>query len=106
LRSDQVDALVAGYKAGRTMKELAAEFGIHRVTVSRHLRRTGVAVRGSRLGERESREAAALYAAGWSAARVAERLGVCADTVLRSLREAGAVIRPRQGGPRRRVEAD
>jgi len=69
------------------LERYAAEFGIHRVTVSRHLRRTGVAVRGSRLGERESHEAAALYAAGWSAARVAERLGVCADTVLRSLRE-------------------
>jgi transposase-like protein len=85
---------VAGYKIGKTMKELAAEFGINRVTVSKHLRRAGVAVRGSGLAEVDACEAAALYAAGWSAARIAERFGVCVDTVLRSLRATGVEIRP------------
>jgi DNA-binding CsgD family transcriptional regulator len=31
-----VEALVAGYHTGKTMKELAAEFGINRLTVSTH----------------------------------------------------------------------
>lgn len=34
LKPAQVDALIAGYQAGRAMKELAAEFGINRLTVS------------------------------------------------------------------------
>jgi len=45
LKHPQVDALVAGYEAGRTMKELAAEYGINRMTVSAHLRRAGAALR-------------------------------------------------------------
>ena len=44
----QVAALVAGYEAGKTMKELAAEFGINRNTVKAHLRRSEAALR--RLG--------------------------------------------------------
>jgi hypothetical protein len=40
-----VDALVAGYKHGKTMKELAAEFGINRVTLSAQLRRANVPLR-------------------------------------------------------------
>jgi len=45
LKSIEVDALVAGYGAGRTMKELAGEFGIDRRIVSSHLRRAEVLAR-------------------------------------------------------------
>jgi len=45
LKPAQVDALVAGYKHGKTMKELAAEFDINRVTVSAQLRRANVRLR-------------------------------------------------------------
>lgn len=34
--------MIAAYQAGMTMKELAGAFGIHRTTVSAHLREHGV----------------------------------------------------------------
>jgi hypothetical protein len=45
LKPAQVDALIAGYQSGKTMKELALEFGMDRRTVSTYLRRAEVAVR-------------------------------------------------------------
>jgi len=64
----KVEALVAGYRSGSSMVELAAEFGIDRRTVSGHLRRAGVARRGN-LDEQVVVEARDLYEAGWSSAR-------------------------------------
>jgi predicted DNA binding protein len=45
LKPAQVDALVAGYRSGSTMKDLAGEFGVDRRTVSTYLRRAEVPVR-------------------------------------------------------------
>jgi len=49
LKPAQVDAVVAGYEAGKTMKELATDFGVNRNTVSSYLRRAGVLLRQSGL---------------------------------------------------------
>jgi DNA-binding transcriptional regulator LsrR (DeoR family) len=95
-----VDALVVGYKHGKTMKELAAEFGINRVTVSAQLRRANVPLRQAGFRLEHTAEAAVLYEAGWSSGRLAERYDVGADTVLKVLRRAGVAVRPRRGGPR------
>lgn len=100
LKPAQVDALVAGYEAGKTMNELAAEYGIHRVTVSSNLRRAGTSLRRPGLNAKQIVEAAGLYEAGWSSGRLAERFGVSYDTVLRALRQSEVPIRPRRGGPR------
>ena len=101
LKPAQIDALIAGYEAGKTMKDLAVEFGINRLTVSAHLRRAGVPLRRSGLDTEQTAEAARLYDAGWSPVKLAERFGVSADTVLIALRRAAVVIRPRRGGPPR-----
>jgi DNA-directed RNA polymerase specialized sigma24 family protein len=100
LKPSQVDALIAGYQSGRTMKELAAEFGVNRLTVSGHLHRAKVTVRRGRLASEDVREAARLYEEGWSSGQLAEKFGVSADSVLKVLRRAGVAIRPRRGGPR------
>ena len=94
-----MDALVAGYEAGTSMKELAAEFGINRLTVSSHLRRTGVPIRRGGLDHEQASEAAGLYSDGWSSGRWAERFNASADSVLKALRSKGVPIRPRRGGP-------
>jgi DNA-binding CsgD family transcriptional regulator len=99
LRPAQVEALIAGYRSGKTMKELASEFGIDRRTVSTHLRRAGVSSRRGGLDDEQVVEATRLYEAGWSSGRLAERFGVSADSVLKALRRAGMAIRPRRGGP-------
>jgi DNA-binding transcriptional regulator LsrR (DeoR family) len=100
LKLAQLKSLVAGYQAGRTMKELAAEFGIDRRTVSTHLRRAGVRSRRGGLDQEQAVDVARLYEAGWSSGRLAERYSVSSDNVLRTLRAAGVKIRPRRGGPR------
>ena len=91
---------MAGYEAGKTMKLLAVEFDINRLTVSRHLRRAAVQIRVAGLDEKEMVEVSHLYEAGWSSGRLAEHYDVSADTVLKGLRRSGVQIRPRQGGPR------
>jgi len=101
LKPAQLDALIARYQSGCTMRELAAEFGIDRRTVSTYLRRAGVAVRRGGLDQEQTIEAARLYQAGWSSGRLAGRFGVSADNVLKALRAAGVAIRPRRGGRRR-----
>jgi hypothetical protein len=78
LKPAQVDALVTGYQSGKTMKELAAEFGINRVTVSGHLRRAAVVPRRGGLDQEQAGEAARLYEDGWSYRKLAERFNVAA----------------------------
>jgi DNA-binding CsgD family transcriptional regulator len=95
--------VIAGYRSDKTMKELAAEFGIDRRTVSTYLRRAGVAVRRGGLDREQTVEAARLYEAGWSSRRLAERFDVSVDSVLKALRRAGVAIRPRRGGPAPKV---
>ena len=56
--------------------ELAARFGIHRVTVSAHLHRRGVTLRHQGLDDEGVNEAIRLYEGGWSLARIGDRLGV------------------------------
>jgi hypothetical protein len=63
-RAGRTDALIAGYRAGRTMVELGGEFGIDRRTVSTHLRRAGVSSRRGGLDQGQVLEAAGLYEAG------------------------------------------
>lgn len=99
LKPTQVNALIAGYQLGKTMKELAAEFGVNRLTVSAHLRRAGVPIRRCGLDHDQADEAVRLYKAGWSSRCLAARFGVSADTVLKALRSAKVSIRPRRGGP-------
>jgi len=99
LKPAQVDALVAGYEAGKTMEQLAAGFGINRVTVSAHLRRAEVPLRRAGLDPQQAAEAACLYKAGWSSGKLAERFDVSVDTVLKALRRAGVALGPRRGGP-------
>jgi len=96
-----VDDLIATYRAGATIRHLAAEFGIHRTTVVGHLDRHGVP-RHSELAVRESgtlEEAAGLYASGLSLADVADRFGIDAQTVANRFRRAGVAVRPRRGRP-------
>ena len=99
LRDDQVDDLVAGYKRGNTVYQLADEFRINRETVSLILRRQGVAIRHRSLGPEQVVQASELYANGLSLARVAETMGVTRGAVSKALKAAGVELRPRPGWP-------
>lgn len=83
------------------MKDLALAFGVHRVTVSAHLRQHGVPIRKPGLNGEDVPEVARLYEAGWSSLSLAEKLSVTPHTVVSALRQAGVRIRPGKGGPQR-----
>ena len=101
LAPGEVADLVAAYRQGIPVEELAASFRVHRTTVLGHVRRHGVPKRqGRALQGGDVNRVAQLYAAGKSADWVAAQLGVAASTVRRTLKDAGVALRP--GGRRRR----
>jgi lambda repressor-like predicted transcriptional regulator len=97
LTSDEVSELVAGYKTGASVYELARQFAIHRVTVSEHLHRRGIEMRRQGLDLRQVDEAAWLYEQGWSLARIASKDEVDPATVWRALRARSVHMRDTQG---------
>jgi DNA-binding CsgD family transcriptional regulator len=93
LRAAEVEALVRGYRSGASLNDLAARFGIHRTTVTQHLRRNGVTIRRRGLDDRQIQRAISLYRQGNSLALVGARLGVHAETVRQALRARGIQMR-------------
>lgn len=100
MKPEEIARLVTGYRAGATARELAGEFGIHRKTVTAHLRREGVAIRSRGLQPSEVDEAARLYGQGWSTVRLGKKFAVSNHTVSAALRNAGIPIRTRSRAER------
>jgi DNA-binding CsgD family transcriptional regulator len=90
---------VALYQSGLTVYQLADKYGIHRHTVSSHLRAAGIRLRLDGLTTQQVDEAAQLYGSGWSLGRIAERFGVAHTTVRTRLRERGVKMRDTHGRP-------
>lgn len=85
LSEADVDALVAAYQAGRTIRELADVHELDRSTVQRHLRLRGVNTRYRKLTPEGVDACVQRYAAGESTVDIAAGLGVHKDTVRRHL---------------------
>ena len=92
--------LIEHYRSGLTVYQLADKYGIHRHTVSKHLRDAGVRLRLDGMAPKQIDEAVQLYNSGLSLARIAELFGVTASTVHKRLRERGVPIRDTQGRDR------
>ena len=75
---------------------LAARYGVHARTVSRHIRKSGHATKDvtKRLAHVDFSSAPTLHESGLSTAEIAARLDVSRETVRRRLRAAGVVLRP------------
>ena len=95
LRAEEAAKLAAAYRAGATVKALAAVHGIHRETVSIVLERQGVPRRYRKLTTDDVEAAAAAYAAGDTLATIAYRFDVNRSTVGRQLVRAGVTLRKR-----------
>lgn len=100
LSDRQIAALVDEYLAGATVYELAARFGIHRVTVSTHLHRQGVTLRRQGLDTEGVAQAIRLYQDGLSVARIGDRLGIDPTTVWTALKNQGITTRDTHGRER------
>jgi uncharacterized protein (DUF433 family) len=93
LTPEQVEQLVARYRAGDNMQELARNWRLHRTTIAEHLRRAGVPVRQRGIPHDRLDEAVLLYAEGWSCLRLAERYDCDNETVRQTLKRAGVMLR-------------
>lgn len=96
--AEQQAKIVAGYQAGRTVKDLAAEFECSANPITRLLRTSGVYIGGKRVGMRYSyadRDAmVASYQAGESLAAIGTKYGCSHSLVWNMLRAAGVPRRP------------
>ena len=99
LRAEQIDELVARYRDGATLVQLASRFGIHRRTVAEHLTRREVPIRRGRFDPSRIHEAADLYGSGLTLVEVGLKVGAGPQAVRRALAEHGVPIR--EGGGRR-----
>ena len=93
LESAVVDELVARFGAGESAASLAAELGVHRTTVLRHLRKRGVETGHTKLSDAEVDEIVGRYVGGETCREIADDFGVHKDTVRRRLVGRGVVMR-------------
>jgi len=79
--------------------DLATEYGIHRVTVTEHLRRSEIPRRSDlmRWTPEQLAEVTELYHQGNSIRVLGEQYGVDPSTVAKRLKRAGVSLRPRRG---------
>ena len=94
LTAEETTDLLQRYKAGETVYELGAAFGINRRTVSTILKRKGAQLRWRKLTHENKVEACRLYETGESLSSVAARFHVSASTILGVLRRNGVASRP------------
>ena len=86
LTEAQVADMVAKYKAGATVYELAAEFGCHRATVAERLKKSGIVMRGQSPASEVIDSMELLCATGMSSQEIRKQLGFCANTVRNCVR--------------------
>jgi lambda repressor-like predicted transcriptional regulator len=98
LDREEIAHLVAAYQAGGRIKQLARQFGIHRLTVSSILQRQGVTLRSRGIHPDDLPEVIRPYEDGWALARLAVKFDVSPSTVTNTLRGADVPIR-RPGRP-------
>ncbi len=100
LGPEEIDELVAAFQAGATLREVAAQFGVHRTTVSKQLERRGVRRRQRSLDSSELAEALRLYRTGLSTIAIGQQLGFDGGTIWQALRRAGVQLRDSHGRER------
>ncbi|MDQ7991966.1 MAG: hypothetical protein AAGC63_03150 [Propionicimonas sp.] len=89
-----VDSLVADYLAGAGVGELARRYGVHRSTVTAHLRRRNIPQRQAGLSAPQQAEAVRLYRDGQSLRAISRHMGVDRKAVRASLASANLLIDP------------
>jgi DNA-directed RNA polymerase specialized sigma24 family protein len=88
---------VTQYLAGKTVRDLAAQFGIHRSTVGKYLHAQGVDTTPPALHPDDVPKALELYRAGWTFKQIADKFGVSQTAVRDRLHQAGVPRAERYG---------
>ncbi len=98
LKPDDIDGVLAAYRAGELVRDIAARFGISRTTVMGHVTREGVPRRRDcDWTPEELAVTARLYAEGYSLTEVGRRFGCDKSTVANRFPKAGLLVRQRGG---------
>lgn len=98
--AEDIEALLAAFRAGSTVTELSKEFGIHRNTIWTTLKRHGIAPHHRGLTKAQLTQATKLYAQGWSIMKIAQALSVPDSTLGEALRRSGSAMRDNRGRPK------
>jgi len=93
LSPEEIEELVACYRAGATALALAGKHSIHRTTVLALLERHQVSRRWRVLTPGHIERAVSSYASGHSCASIAKELQVNPETVRQALLKAGVAMR-------------
>jgi transposase len=80
--------MIATYRAGATLRQIAAQFGFHRDTVSAALEGEGVTRRFHQRVDVDLDQADELHAAGLSITEVAKAMGIGRTTLIKARRAA------------------
>ena len=97
LNAKQIARLVEGYNSGKSVYELAEQFGCHRTTVSRQLKLQGVNVTISKFDSLDADNVTSMYAKQRTLKEISDKYCVGPQVVARCLRENGVKIRGRWG---------
>ena len=93
-----VEQLCSRYTKGSGVVQLARDYGVHRDTVNRHLRASGVQLRSTRaLTDEQEDQICDRYSVGESCAAIAGGFGVDPETLANALRRRGMKLRLRNG---------
>lgn len=97
---DDKAAVLAGYEAGASAKQLTAQYRLGRGTILEILHTGGAAIREQRrLTDEEVDYAITRYRHGESLARIGDRLGVAHTTIRTTLQRHGITRRDTHGRP-------
>ena len=105
LDENEIERLIAEYRTGLTIYQLATRFGCHRTTVSECLKARGIQMRRRPLCEEQIIEAIRLYQSGLSVAKVADQVGAKSETVRLRLIERGVQMRDSRGLARKHQDS-
>ncbi len=95
LTRTEINAIIEGYRSGATTRGLAEKYGCHRDTISRQLKKQGVAVTIEKVTDNDITEMVRLYESGLKAEEVGRQFGINKTTALRHLRASGVQMRMR-----------
>ena len=96
LSNKEIAEVVAGYKAGKTIRDLAQKFNCHRITISNKLKASGITVCNIP-DENRIHELIKLYQSGLSLTTVGDQVGLSRTSVLKYLQLNGIETRDPHG---------
>lgn len=93
LTSEEIDQIVAGYKSGLRMNELARKFNCHECTIRYKLRDAGINNYKPKLDDNQIAKMVELYQSGLSLDTVGKKVGVSREAVRKHITAQGVKIR-------------